>query len=59
MAEYVSLTCGEIPSLEFTLTWGHLKESYAEGIDAYEDMSAPEELKAFHDATTALTKGHP
>ena len=29
---------------------------FAEGIDAYEDMSAPEELKAFHDATTALLK---
>ena len=55
VAEYV-VWCGEIPSLEFTLTWGHLEESYAELIDAYEDMSAPEELKAVHDAITSLLK---
>ena len=38
------------------LTWGQSAENYAEIIDAFEDMSAPEELKAFHDAWISLFK---
>ena len=43
-------------SQEFDLTWGQAAENYAEIIDAMEDMSAPEELKAFHDAVIAFYK---
>ena len=55
VAEY-AVWCAESPSLEFGLTWGQLAESYAELIDAFEDMSAPEELKAFHDAMISYLK---
>ena len=60
VAEY-AVWCAETAETSFpesglSLTWGQAAEDVAEGIDAYEDMSAPEELKAFHDATTALLK---
>ena len=60
VAEY-AVWCAEteetiFPESGLNLTWGQAAEKFAEGIDAYEDMSAPEELKAFHDATTALLK---
>ena len=60
VAEY-AVWCAEtaetsLPESGLSLTWGEAAENVAEGIDAYEDMSAPEELKAFHDATTALLK---
>ena len=45
-----------LPESGLSLTWGQAADNVAEGIDAYEDMSAPKELKAFHDATTALLK---
>ena len=45
-----------LPESGLSLTWGQAAENVAEGIDAYEDMSAPEELKVFHDAATALLK---
>jgi hypothetical protein len=38
------------------LTWGQSAEDHDEIIDAFEDMSAPEELKAFHDAVIAFLK---
>jgi hypothetical protein len=41
---------------ESDLTWGQSAENLAEIIDAMEDMSAPEELKAFHDAVIAFLK---
>ena len=41
---------------EFDLTWGQSAENSAEIIDAMEDMSAPEELKAFHDSVIAFYK---
>ena len=41
------------------LTWGQTEKYLAEQIDAYEDMSAPEELKALHAAVIAFLKaGH-
>ena len=46
----------EVFSQEFDLTWGQSAENHAEIIDAMEDMSAPEELKAFHDAVIAFFK---
>ena len=38
------------------LTWGQGAESFSEVVDAYENKSAPEELKALHDAVAALLK---
>ena len=56
MAEY-AVWCGERGSQEFDITtWGQSEKYFAEEIDAFEDMSAPEELKAFHDAAIALLK---
>ena len=43
-------------SQESDPTWGQSAENHAELIDALEDMSAPEELKAFHDAVIAFYK---
>ena len=43
-------------SQESDPTWGQSAEYHAELIDALEDMSAPEELKAFHDAVIAFYK---
>ena len=36
------------------LTWGQGAESFSEVVDAYENKSAPEELKALHDAVAAF-----
>ena len=41
---------------ESDLTWGQTAKYLAEVIDAYGDMSEPEELKAFHDAVIAFLK---
>ena len=41
---------------ESDLTWGQTAKYLAEVIDAFEDMSAPEELKAFHDAMISILK---
>ena len=57
-AEYAAW-CAEMEegfSQEFDLTWGQSAENHAELIDALEDMSAPEELKAFHDAVISFLK---
>ncbi len=56
VAEY-AVWCGERDSQEFDITtWGQSEKYFAEEIDAFEDKSAPEELKAFHDAAIALLK---
>ena len=58
VAEY-AVWCAEMEegfSQEIDLTWGQSAENHAEVIDAMEDMSAPEELKAFHDAVIAFLK---
>ena len=55
VAEY-AVWCAERTPQESDLTWGQTAKYLAEAIDAYEDMSAPEELKAFHDATIAFLK---
>ena len=55
VSEY-AVWCGERGKLEFDLTWGETAEYYAEEIDAFGDMSAPEELKAFHAAAIAFLK---
>ena len=63
MAEY-AVWCAESTSTESGefgesgLTWGETAEAYAELIDAFEDKSAPEELKAFHDAAIAFLKAY-
>ena len=56
VAEY-AVWCAEMEeefSQESDLTWGQSAEFHAEAIDAFEDMSAPEELKAFHDAVISF-----
>ena len=60
VAEYAVWCAERERSLqESDLTWGQSAEYYAELIDAYEDMSAPEELKALHAAVIAFLKaGH-
>ena len=56
VAEY-AVWCGERDSQEFDITtWGQSEKYFAEEIDAFEDKSAPEELKAFHDAAIAFLK---
>ena len=58
VAEYAvwCVGLGEGFSQESDPTWGQSAENHAELIDALEDMSAPEELKAFHDAVIAFYK---
>ena len=55
VAEY-AVWCAERTAQEPDLTWGQTEKYYAELIDAYEDMSAPEELKALHAAVIAFLK---
>ena len=63
VAEYAAW-CAESTSLESggfgesSWTWGEAAEAYAEIIDDFEDKSAPEELKAFHDAAIAFLKAY-
>ena len=58
VAEYAAWCVGmdEGRSQGSDLTWGQSAEDHDEIIDAFEDMSAPEELKAFHDAVIAFLK---
>ena len=58
VAEYAVWCVGleERMSQESDPTWGQSAEAHAEIIDAMEDMSAPEELKAFHDAGISFLK---
>ena len=55
-AESTSLESGEFGGSGFT--WGETAEAYAELIDDFEDKSAPEELKTFHDAAIAFLKAY-
>ena len=56
VSEY-AVWCAERAAQEFDITtWGQSEKYLAEEIDAYEDKSAPEELKAFHDAVIAILK---
>ena len=48
--------CVERGAQEFDITWGQTEKYLAEQIDAYEDKSAPEELKALHAAVIAFLK---
>ena len=58
VSEYL-VWCVERGAQEPDLTWGQTEKYLAEQIDAYEDMSAPEELKALHAAVIAFLKaGH-
>ena len=58
VAEY-AVWCAERGGQEFDITWGQTEKYLAEQIDAFEDKSAPEELKALHAAVIAFLKaGH-
>ena len=58
VAEY-AVWCDESTAFEGLMTWGQYAEEYPKVIDAFEGMSAPEELKAFHDAMiSSLKAGH-
>ena len=57
VAEYAVWCAERWGAQEFDITtWGQSEKALAEKIDAYEDMSAPEELEAFHDGTIAVLK---
>ena len=55
VSEYL-VWCVERGAQEPDLTWGQTEKYLAEQINAYEDMSAPEELKALHAAVIAFLK---
>ena len=58
VAEYAAWCAERDFSFELDWTWGQMAENLSEEIDAYENKSAPEELKAF--TTPRLhSKGQP
>ena len=57
VAEYTAwCTERDFSFFESDWTWGQTAENLSEEIDAYENKSVPEELKALHNAVIALLK---